>query len=86
MRKIKKFITYSLIDHEDRLATKHYQSKLNYNTMYENLSEKRKQELDTLREWAVCAGDDYYFSMDQSDFEKSMKDCENEEFFKAYSR
>ena len=23
--------------------------------MYENLSEKRKQELDTLREWAVCA-------------------------------
>lgn len=29
--------------------------------MYENLSEKRKQELDTLREWAVCAGDDYYF-------------------------
>ena len=54
--------------------------------MYENLSEKRKQELDTLREWAVCAGDDYYFSMDQSDFEKSMKDCENEEFFKAYSR
>ena len=24
--------------------------------MYENLSEKRKQELDTLREWAVCAG------------------------------
>ena len=54
--------------------------------MYENLSEKRKQELDTLREWAVCAGDDYYFSMAQSDFEKSMKGCENEEFFKAYSR
>ena len=53
--------------------------------MYENLSEKRKQELDTLREWAVCAGDDYYFSMDQSDFEKSMKDCENEEFFKVVS-
>ncbi|MDN0054312.1 DUF4274 domain-containing protein, partial [Bacteroides caecigallinarum] len=60
--------------------------KINYNTMYENLSEKRKQELDTLREWAVCAGDDYYFSMAQSDFEKSMKGCENEEFFKAYSR
>ena len=50
--------------------------------MYENLSEKRKQELDTLREWAVCAGDDYYFSMAQSDFEKSMKGCENEEFFR----
>lgn len=53
--------------------------------MYENLSEERKQELDTLREWAICAGDDYYFSMAQSDFDKYMEGCEDEEFFKAYS-
>ena len=54
--------------------------------MYENLSEKRKQELETLKIWAECAGDSYYFSMDQSTFEQNMKGCEGEEFFKAYLR
>lgn len=54
--------------------------------MYENVSEQRKQELDILRVWAECAGDTYYYSMPQSRFDKNMEGCEEEEFFKAYSR
>ena len=54
--------------------------------MYENVSEKRKQELNLLKIWAECAGDTYYFSMPQAKFDKNMEGCEDEEFFKAYSR
>ena len=54
--------------------------------MYENVSEQRKQELNILKVWAECAGDTYYYSMPQSRFDKNMEGCEEEEFFKAYSR
>ena len=54
--------------------------------MYENVSEKRKQELNLLKIWAECVGDTYYFSMPQAKFDKNMEGCEDEEFFKAYSR
>lgn len=54
--------------------------------MYENISKKRKQELEILKTWADCAGDNYYFSMEQPKFDENMKNCKEEEFFKAYSR
>ena len=58
----------------------------NNRAMYENVSEQRKQELNILKVWAECAGDTYYYSMPQSRFDKNMEGCEEEEFFKAYSR
>ncbi|NDV66680.1 DUF4274 domain-containing protein [Bacteroides sp. 224] len=52
--------------------------------MYSSLSDSRQTELDSIVTWAACAGDNYYFNMQQADFEKSMKGNEEEDFYKAY--
>ena len=48
------------------------------------LSEERKEELDALMERASCAGDEYYFDMEQDEFDEEMEGSEDEEFYKRF--
>lgn len=50
------------------------------------LSEERKKELNALIERASCAGDEYYFDMEQDEFDEEMEGCEDEEFYKGFCR
>ncbi|WP_342512131.1 DUF4274 domain-containing protein [Sporosarcina sp. FSL K6-1522] len=50
------------------------------------ISEQRENELASMMQWAICAGDDYYFEMAQDQFDKSMKGHEGEGFYHAYVR
>lgn len=50
------------------------------------LSEERKEELDALMERASCAGDEYYFDMEQDEFDEEMEGSEDEEFYKGFCR
>ena len=50
------------------------------------ISEQRKNELACVMQWAICAGDHYYFEMDQVDFDECMEDHEGEEYYNAYVR
>ena len=50
------------------------------------LSEERKKELDILMERASCAGDEYYFDMEQDEFDEEMEGYEEEEFYKSFCR
>ena len=50
------------------------------------LAEQRKEELDRLLQRAACAGDAYYFDMDQDEFDEEMEDSEEEEYYAAYCR
>lgn len=49
-------------------------------------SEERKKELDRLMERASCAGDEYYFDMEQDEFDEEMEGNEEEEFYKGFCR
>ena len=44
---------------------------------------ERKQELDVVMEHASCAGDNYYFDMEQKEFHDEMPDNEEEKFYKG---
>lgn len=50
------------------------------------ISEQRDNELACMMQWAICAGDDYYFDMAQEQFDKSMKGHEGEGYYHAYVR
>lgn len=50
------------------------------------LSEARKEELDRLMERASCADDEYYFDMEQDEFDEEMEGSEDEEFYKGFCR
>ena len=50
------------------------------------LSEERKKELDILMERASCAGDDYYFNMEQDEFDDELEDFVDDEFYKGFCR
>lgn len=50
------------------------------------LSDNRKKQLDILLERASCAGDEYYFDMEQAEFDEEMAGAEDEEFYKGYCR
>jgi len=50
------------------------------------LADKRKEELNILATWAICAGDKYYFNMAQDLFNTSLKGSEDRDYYKAYIR